>query len=141
MLLGAIISLSLTALIFILSLSFKVAGKLRLTLPLLYFFAAAISTLFTDWTSKNEKYVLLGLYILIGIVVLSWIYSLIKAIKTKHNEKQFNKAFEDDVTWQIRRARELGLPVGSIRVKEDGTVVHADTGEPILPFTNRGRPL
>lgn len=134
MALAAIISISLTILLVLLSLAFKVAGKLRLGLPLLYFLAAIISTFFTDWTTKNEQLVLLGLYILIGLVVISWIYSLVKTIRNKWRANQYNKAFEDDVTWQIKRARELGLPVDKILIKDDGTVVHADTGEPILPI-------
>ena len=75
-----IISISFTILLTVVSLIFKVAGKLRLTIPLLYFLAAIISTFFTDWTSQNEPLVLIGLYILIGLVTLSWIFSLIKTI-------------------------------------------------------------
>ena len=72
------VSISASVLLLILSLLFKVAGKLRLTLPLLYMVAAVISTFFTDWTSKNEQLVLLGLYVLIGLVFISWIVSLVK---------------------------------------------------------------
>ena len=117
------------------------AGKLRLTLPLLYFLAAIVSTFFTRWTTENEPLVLLGLYILIGLVVLSWTYSLVKTIRAKRQESQYQKAFEEDIAWQISRARELGLPVDQIRIKDDGTVVHADTGNPILPVDDRGRLL
>ena len=45
------VSISASVLLLILSLLFKVAGKLRLTLPLLYMVAAVISTFFTDWTA------------------------------------------------------------------------------------------
>ena len=78
-----ILSISFSVIIFIFSLIFKVAGKLRLTLPLVYFLAATISTFYTDWTTKNEPKVLLGLYILIGLVAISWIYSLIKKSETQ----------------------------------------------------------
>ena len=82
-----ILSISFSVIIFIFSLIFKVAGKLRLTLPLIYFLAATISTFYTDWTTKNESKVLLGLYILISLVALSWMYSLIKKIKSKIDVK------------------------------------------------------
>ena len=47
MILSVCVSMGLT----VLSLIFKVAGKLRLSLPILYILAAAISTLFTDWVT------------------------------------------------------------------------------------------
>lgn len=81
---AAVVYIGITVLLLVLSLAFKVAGKLRLGLPLLYFLAAIVSTFFTDWTSEHEDMVLLGLYILIGLVLLSWIYSLVKTIKQKY---------------------------------------------------------
>lgn len=123
-----ILSLCSTILMMILSLIFKVAGKLRLTLPMLYFLAAAVSTFFTDWTSEHEQLVLLGLYILIGLVVLSWIVSLVKTIRRKKSEK----LFEEDVAWQINRARELGIPVDSVLIDDDGTVLDSKTGQPLI---------
>lgn len=122
------LSLAVSALLLILSLAFKVAGKLRLTLPLLYFLAAAISTLFTDWTGKHEQLVLWGLYVLIGLVVLSWIVSLVKAIRRRRSEKTLG----EDISWQINRAREMGIPVDSFVVDEDGTVLDARTNQPLL---------
>ncbi|SCH51737.1 Uncharacterised protein [uncultured Ruminococcus sp.] len=123
-----ILSLCSTILMMILSLIFKVAGKLRLTLPVLYFLAAAVSTFFTDWTSEHEQLVLLGLYVLIGLVVLSWIVSLVKTIRRRKSEK----LFEEDVAWQINRARELGIPVDSVLIDDDGTVLDSKTGQPLI---------
>ena len=120
-----ILSLSVSILLLVLSLLFKMAGKLRLTLPLLYFLAAVISTFFTDWTGKHEQLVLWGLYILIGLVVLSWILSLVKAIRRR-------RILEEDISWQINRARELGIPVDSFLVDEEGTVLDAQTKQPLL---------
>ena len=60
MALGIILSLCFAALTFVLSLIFKIAGKLRLTLPLLYLLAAVVSTFFTDWTSQHEDLGLLS---------------------------------------------------------------------------------
>lgn len=136
-----IISLSFSIGLLLLSFLFKVSGKLRLTIPLIYFLAAVISTFFTDWTSKNEQLVLLGLYILIGLVLVSWIVSLIKVIRRKHSARQYEKAFEEDVAWQIARARELGIPVDQIIVAEDGTVLDAKTNQPLVPIPNHGKTL
>jgi hypothetical protein len=127
---AALISLSVTVLLTILSLAFKVAGKLRLSIPLFYFLAAVISTFFTDWTSKNEQLVLLGLYLLIGLVVISWIYSLIKKIR----EKQQEHFLESDVAWQIRRAREMGIIAqgDTVQFNEHGDLLDPRTGKPII---------
>ena len=122
------VSISASVLLLILSLLFKVAVKLRLTLPLLYMVAAVISTFFTDWTSKNEQLVLLGLYVLIGLVFISWIVSLVKAVR----RRRMARTMEEDVAWQINRARELGIPVDSFLVDENGTVLDAQTKKPLL---------
>lgn len=114
---------------------------MRLTIPLLYFLAAVVSTFFTDWTSKNEQLVLLGLYILIGLVLLSWIVSLVKVIRRKFSAHQYEKAFEEDVAWQIARARELGIPINQIIVADDGTVLDAQTNQPLVPIPNHGKTL
>ncbi len=138
---GLLVSLFGTIILLFFSLLFKVAGKLRLTIPLLYLLAAVVSTFFTDWTNQNEEYVLLGLYILVGLVAFSWVYSLVKAIRKKRWDRRYDTAFGEDVAWQIQRAGELGVPFGRVRVLEDGTVVHDDTGEPILPVACHGRRL
>lgn len=124
-----IISISFTILLTVVSLIFKVAGKLRLTLPLLYFLAAIISTFFTDWTSQNEPLVLIGLYILIGLVTLSWIFSLIKTIK---NKLDTNEALTDFVQWQLKKARESNIPLDEITLDENGNIYNKTTGEQIL---------
>ena len=122
------VSLAISALLLILSLVFKVAGKLRLTLPLLYFLAAVVSTFFTDWTSKHEQLVLYGLYALIALMIISWVVSLVKVIRRKRSEK----TLEEDATWQINRARELGIPVGEVLINSNGTVLDAKTRQPLI---------
>ena len=122
------VSLAISALLLILSLVFKVAGKLRLTQPLLYFLAAVVSTFFTDWTSKHEQLVLYGLYALIALMIISWVVSLVKVIRRKRSEK----TLEEDATWQINRARELGIPVGEVLINSNGTVLDAKTRQPLI---------
>lgn len=125
---AAIISLCITAGLLILSLIFRVAGKLRLGIPLIYLLAAVVSTFFTQWTTEHEPLVLMGLYIVIGLTALSWIVSLIKAIRRRRDEKHF----EDDVAWQIRRAREMGVPLDKVQFNEQGDLLDPRTGEPVV---------
>lgn len=123
-----VISIGATVFIGILSLTFKVGGKLHLTLPILYLLVAVVSTFFTDWTTKNEQLVIYGLYVLIGLVALSWLWSLIKKIRDKQQE-QF---VESDAAWQIRRAREMGVPLDSVTFDENGSLLDPRTGQPIV---------
>ncbi|MGF7018853.1 putative membrane chloride channel (bestrophin family) [Lachnospiraceae bacterium PF1-21] len=125
-----ILSIGISVLLGFLSLLFKIGGKLRLTLPLLYLLIAVISTFFTDWTTKNEKYVLLGLYILIGLVVLSWFISLIKAIRNKRQER----FWEDDMAWQITTARQRGIinQGDIVRFNDRGDLLDPSTNQPIM---------
>ena len=122
-----ILSVSVSMGLLLLSVIFRVAGKLRLTLPVWYILAAAVSTIFTDWTTKNEKLVMLGLYILIALVTLSWVASLIKTIRARRQE-QYN---EDDIAWQIRRAREMGVPMNSITFDSNNSLIDPRTGKPV----------
>ncbi|NBJ16993.1 MAG: hypothetical protein FNP40_15840 [Dehalobacter sp. 4CP] len=125
---AAIISLCLTAGLFIISSLFKIAGKLRLGIPLIYLLIAVVSTFFTRWTTEHEQLVLMGLYIVIGLTALSWIISLIKTIRRRRDEKYL----EDDVAWQIQRAREMGIPLDKIQFNGQGDLLDPRTGEPVV---------
>ncbi|MFZ5944022.1 MAG: hypothetical protein ACOYVD_07920 [Bacillota bacterium] len=123
---AAIISLCLTAGLIILSFIFKVAGKIRLTIPILCFLL--FSTVLNKWAGEHETLAFIILFSLLGLTVLSWIVSLIKAIRRKRDEKYL----EDDVAWQIRRAREMGVPLDKIEFKEHGDLLDPRTGEPVV---------
>ena len=71
-----LISFGLVLLVFVLGLVFRLAAKLRLTLPLLYTLAASVSTFFTDWVTKHEPLVLAGLGALLLLALVSWLVSL-----------------------------------------------------------------
>lgn len=122
---AALISICLTAGLFILSLIFKVAGKLRLTLPIVCFLLFA--TVLNKWAGEHETLAFVILFALLGLTVLSWIVSLAKAIRRKREKKYF----EDDAAWQIRRAREMGIPFDNIRFNEHGDLLDPRTGEPV----------
>lgn len=123
---AAIISLCLTAGLIILSFIFKVAGKIRLTIPILCLLL--FSTVLNKWAGEHEPLALTILFSLLGLTVISWIVSLIKAIRCKLDEK----CLEDDVTWQIRKAREMGVPLDKIQFNEHGDLLDPRTEEPVV---------
>lgn len=123
---AAIISLCLTAGLLILSFIFKVAGKIRLTIPIV--FLLLFSTVLNKWAGEHETLAFIILFSLLGLTGLSWIMSLIKAIQRKRDEKYF----EDDVAWQIRRAREMGVPLDKIQFNENGGLLDPRTGESVV---------
>lgn len=125
MLYAAIISLCLTVGSLILSFIFKVAGKIRLTIPLLCLLL--FSTVLNKWAGDHETLAFIILFSLLGLSMLSWIVSLIKVIRRRQDEKNF----EDDITWQIRRARERGVPLDDIQFNEQGDLLDPRTGEPV----------
>lgn len=121
------IKLIVTLGVFLLSAVFKIAAKLRLTIPALYILAAGISTLFTDWVGQHEQLILFGLYAQLGIVALSWVVTAVKALR----ERSMGNYEEDDIAWQIRRARELGVPMDSVRFDSSNNLIDPRTGMPV----------
>ena len=121
------IKLIVTLGVFLLSAVFKIAAKLRLTIPALYILAAGISTLFTDWVGQHEQLILFGLYAQLGIVALSWVITAVKALQ----ERSMGNYEEDDIAWQIRRARELGVPLDSVRFDSSNNLIDPKTGMPV----------
>ena len=113
--------------VFILSVVFKIAAKLRLTIPALYILAAGISTVFTDWVSQHETLILFGLYAQLAVVALSWVITAVKVIQNRSH----GSFEEDDIAWQIRRARELGVPLDSVRFDSSNNLIDPRTGMPI----------
>ena len=110
----------------LLSLLFWIAAKLRLTLPLLYILVMGISTVFSDFVRRNEQTVLLGLYFLLGLSILSWLCTLVQAVR----DRRQNRFAEKDIAWQVRRAREQGASVDAVRFR-GGVLRDARTGTPI----------
>ena len=123
---AAVISLCIRAGSLILSFIFKLARKFRLTVPLLCLLL--FSTVLNKWARENETLAFIILFSLLGLTVLSWIVSLIKTIRRIRDEKYL----EDDVSWQIQRAREMGVPLEKIRFNEHGDLLDPRTGEPVV---------
>lgn len=78
---SAFVSLIVTLFIQAFYFLFKIAQKLKLTIPLLYLLIAVISTFFSRWVQEHEQMVLNGLYILIGITVIRWIVLGVQRIR------------------------------------------------------------
>ena len=78
---SAFVSLIVTLFIQACYFLFKIAQKLKLTIPLLYLLIAVISTFFSRWVPEHEQMVLNGLYILIGITVIRWIVLGVQRIR------------------------------------------------------------
>ena len=119
---AAVISLCLTAGLLILSFIFKVAGKIRLTIPILCFLL--FSTVLNKWAGEHETLAFIILFSMLGLTMLSWIVSLIKAIQRRRDEKHF----EDDVAWQIQRAREMGVPLAKFSLTSMGICLIQEQG-------------
>ena len=111
----------------ILSLVLRIAAKLRLTIPVLYLLAIGVSTVFTDWATQHERQILWGLYAQLALVALSWIFTAVNALRSRIN----GDWEEDDIAWQLRRARELGVPLDNIRFDSTNNLIDPRTGMPV----------
>ena len=67
---------------------FKIASFFRLGIPLLY--ALIVPIFFADWLHENEALAMGIWYVLIFLVVLSWIISIRKKILRSREQKQYN---------------------------------------------------
>ena len=75
------ISLGISAVLLFLSLLFRLAGKFRLTLPLLYFLLTA--TVLNPWAAAHETLAFAILFCLLALSVISWLFSLRNAIRDR----------------------------------------------------------
>ena len=110
------ISLIVTVALFLISLLFRIAARLNLTLPLLYFLA--VSTILNPWAASHEKLAFAIFYLLTAFSVLSWI----SALRCKWQEHQYYKAMKDDMSFQISRARQRGIPLDSVHFDSHGNM-------------------
>ncbi len=68
---------------------------------------------------------IIGLIVVVGLLVTSFI---IKAIK----QKQKQRYFEEDIAWQLFKAREMGIPLDNIKFDNSNNLLNPSTGNPIL---------
>ena len=117
------ISLGISAVLLFLSLIFRLAGKFRLTLPLLYFLLTA--TVLNPWAAAHETLAFAILYGLLALSVISWLFSLRNALR----DRKYYKALEEDMSWQIKRARKNGISMDSVYFDNAGNMRYKDTKE------------
>ena len=117
------ISLGISVVLLFLSLIFRLAGKLRLTLPLLYFLLTA--TVLNPWAAAHERLAFAILYVLLAFSVISWLLSLKNAIR----DRKYYKALEEDMSWQIKRARNNGIAMDTVYFDSTGNMRYKDTNE------------
>ena len=111
--------LMLGALMILLSILFRVAAVFRLSIPLLY--ALIVPTLFHEWFEAHR---VLGegiWYAMLAIVVVSWIVSFVKKIRSIIARRRENQISEEIFLARLREARENGEyePGGGYSVKVD----------------------
>ena len=117
------IFLGISAFLLILSLLFRLAGKLRLTLPLLYFLLTA--TVLNSWAAAHETLALAILFCLLAFSVISWLFSFKNAI----HDRKYYKALEEDINWQVKRARDNGISMDSVYFDSAGNMRYKNTKE------------
>lgn len=118
-----IASFIITIILLLLSVLFKLAGKLRLSLPLLYFLL--IATVFNKQAAAHEPIALGILFVLVAFSIISWLISLKNFIQ----ERQYRKAMEEDIAWQIDRAKKNGIPLDSVHFDSNGNMRYNDTND------------
>ena len=126
MIYAAMLSLGITIVLFLLSIIFKLAGKLRLPLPVIYFLL--ISTVLNKWAASHEKLAFIILFGLLSITLISWIVSLYHAIK----ERRYMSARADDIKWQLQRSIEMGIPRDAVYIDARGDMRYEDTDESVF---------
>ena len=115
------ISIGISVVLLFLSLIFRLAGKLRLTLPLIYLVLTA--TVLNPWAAAHETLAFAILYGMLAITAISWLFSLKNAIRNRN----YYKAMEEDMSWQIKRARNNGIAMDTVYFDSNGNMRYKDT--------------
>jgi hypothetical protein len=90
----------------LLSILFRVVAVFRLTIPLLY--ALIAPTLFFDWFHANQPLAEGIGYGLIGLTVISWIFSFVKKVREWRDRRQDDKIAEELFLRRLEKAKAEG---------------------------------
>ncbi len=112
----AFVSLGFTALLLILSLLFRIAGKLRLTLPFAYFLL--IATILNPWAAAHETLALGILLILVLLSAVRWLFSFKEFLA----DRRYYRAIEEDMLWQLNRTRDQGISQDAVYFDSQGNL-------------------
>ena len=71
------------------------------------------------------NYLVIGVAIIATIIILTIIMKAVKAAKQR-------RFIEDDIAWQIGRAREMGVPMQGIHFDGNNSMIDPRTGKPVI---------
>lgn len=90
----------------VLALLFHLAALTRLTIPLLY--TVSMLTVFHGWYQMHTALADNILFVLVGLIVLSWLFSLLGRVWSFIQERQDDRAAVEYFKYRVRKARENG---------------------------------
>ena len=82
---GILLGAGISIVLILISLVFRLAKVMRLTIPLVYL--VIVNIFFNDWYKANTFLAHLILAVLIGLVIISWIISINKKIREQKVER------------------------------------------------------
>ena len=109
---------------FIVSLTLRLAHRLRLTLPLLY--AAVMGTLLRSWYQAHTMLACGIFYAMLAAVALSWLVTLCRAILDAAADRAEESAAIERFAERVRQARASGESVVSTVIRRPSA--HAPAG-------------
>jgi hypothetical protein len=71
------------------------------------------------------NYFIIGSCAVIGFILLVVIIKVIK-------KRQAARCFEEDIAWQLSKAREMGIPLDNVKFDDSGSLLDPSTGKPML---------
>ena len=90
----------------VLALLSRLAALTRMTIPLLY--TVSMLTVFHGWYQTHTALADNILFVLVGLVVLSWLFSLLGRVWSFIQERQDHRATVEYFKYRVRKARENG---------------------------------
>ena len=96
----------------ILSLALKIAGKLRLGIPLLYIIL--VCTVLREWADENQTLAIAVFGALMLMVVVSWVLTIIKWVRNLFGGGREEKNMREVLLSQIQQAQANGIPAHNI---------------------------
>lgn len=122
----ALLSFVVSVGLMILSFVFRLAGKLRITLPVAYFLL--ISTVLNPWAAAHSKLAFIILFILLAFSIISWI----RAFKDYWDEKQYYKAMQADIRFQVDRAKKQGVNLRDVYIDPQGNMRYIKNNQHVV---------
>lgn len=71
------------------------------------------------------NYLVIGVAIIAAIIVLTFIVKIVKLVRQR-------RFVEEDIAWQIDRAKEMGVPMQGILFDGNNSMIDPRTGKPVV---------